>query len=111
MAPGLVYLRQTVTTGSAELTALCQGLYDEGEWFVTAEGEVAANQYENILMPRGTVTIKGLGEWCAPRQEIVLQWRGVDKGSWLVEAVEQRWGVACGARTWETKLLVRGSYL
>jgi len=29
---------------------------------VTGEGEVAANQYGSILMPRGTVTIKGIGE-------------------------------------------------
>ena len=31
------------------MTRLCQGLYNEGEWFVTGEGEVAANQYGNVL--------------------------------------------------------------
>ena len=50
------------TTGSAEMAALCQGLYDQGEWFVTGEGEVAANQYGTVLTPRATVTIKGIGE-------------------------------------------------
>ena len=44
------------------MTALCQGLYNEGEWFVTGEGEVVANQYGNVLTPRGPVTIKGIGE-------------------------------------------------
>lgn len=62
MDPGLVYIGQTVTTGNPEMTALCEGLYEQGEWFVTGEGEVAANQYGSILKPRGTVTIKGLGE-------------------------------------------------
>ena len=62
MAPGLVRIGQTVTTGGPEMTALCQGLRDHGEWFVTGEGEVAANQYGSILTPRGTVTIKGIGE-------------------------------------------------
>jgi phage protein D len=59
---GLVYVAKTVTTGNSEMTALCQGLYNEGEWFVTGEGEVAANQYGNVLKPRGPVTIKGIGE-------------------------------------------------
>jgi phage protein D len=62
MEPGLVHIAQTVTTGGSEMTALCQGLRDQGEWFVTGEGEVAANQYASILMPRATVTIKGIGE-------------------------------------------------
>jgi phage protein D len=62
MEPGLVYIGQTVATGNPEMTALCQGLYDQGEWFVTGEGEVAANDYGSVLKPRGTVTIKGIGE-------------------------------------------------
>ena len=62
MPAGLVQIGRTVTTGAPEMTALCQGLRDRGEWFVTGEGEVAANQYGTILTPRGTVTIKGIGE-------------------------------------------------
>ena len=62
MTSGLVVIGKTVTTGSSEMSALCQGLYDEGEWFVTGEGEVAANQYGSVLKPRGPVTIKGIGE-------------------------------------------------
>jgi hypothetical protein len=37
-------------------------VHDGGEWFVTGEGEVAANYYGTILMPHNTVTIKGIGE-------------------------------------------------
>jgi phage protein D len=62
MSPGLVQIGLAETTGGPEMEALCQGLFDRGEWFVTGEGEVAANEYGNILMPRGTVTIKGIGE-------------------------------------------------
>lgn len=62
MEAGRVQIGQTVTTGGQEMTLLCQGLYDQGEWFVTGEGEVSANQYGSILKPRGTVTIKGIGE-------------------------------------------------
>jgi phage protein D len=62
MSPGLVVVGQAVTTGDPEMTALCQGLFQQGEWFVTGEGEVAANQYGAVLMPRRTVTIKGIGE-------------------------------------------------
>ena len=62
MTSGLVCLAGAVTTGVSEMSALCQGLFDEGEWFVTGEGEVAANQYGSVLKPRGPVTIKGIGE-------------------------------------------------
>ncbi|MBH0775551.1 phage late control D family protein [Nocardia bovistercoris] len=56
-----VQVGQCVTTGHAEAEALCQALYERGEWFVTGEGEVAANYYGTILLPHRTVTIKGIG--------------------------------------------------
>lgn len=62
MEPGLVRIGRTVTTGNAEMSALCEGLFDQGAWFVTGQGEVAANEYGHILKPRSTVTIKGIGE-------------------------------------------------
>ena len=37
--------RRRSPPAAAEMTALCQGLHDRGEWFVTGEGEVAANEY------------------------------------------------------------------
>jgi phage protein D len=58
---GQVYVGMTAATGLPEMIALCQGLVDEGEWFVTAEGEIAGNQYGHVLKPRGTVIIKGVG--------------------------------------------------
>lgn len=60
--PGTVVVAQTVATGAAEMTALCQGLHDRGQWFVTGEGEVLANEYGTVLRPRATVTVKGVGE-------------------------------------------------
>lgn len=62
MDPGQVYIGMNVTTGNPEMTALCQGLFHQGEWFVTGSGEIAANQYAHVLKPRQTVTIKGVGE-------------------------------------------------
>lgn len=62
ISPGIVHIGMNVTTGSAEMTALCQGLYHQAEWFVTGEGEVNANEYAHVLKPRGTVTIKGISE-------------------------------------------------
>jgi phage protein D len=62
MAPGLVYIGMNAATGNPEMAALCQGLFHQGEWFVTGEGEVAGNYYGHVLKPRGTVTIKGVGE-------------------------------------------------
>ncbi|MBM0745398.1 hypothetical protein JOY44_28655 (plasmid) [Phormidium sp. CLA17] len=62
MKPGVVVVGGVVATGQPEMAALCQGLYDQGSWFVTGEGEVAANGYGHVLRARQTVTIKGIGE-------------------------------------------------
>lgn len=62
MNPALVVVGSVVATGQPEMMALCQGLYEQGNWFVTGEGEVAANDYGHVLKARQTVTIKGIGE-------------------------------------------------
>ena len=62
IAPGRVYIAKNAATGVPEMAALCQGLYDEGAWFVTAEGEVETDAYEHVLRPWRLVTIKGVGE-------------------------------------------------
>ena len=62
MKPGVVVVGGVVATGQPEMTALCQGLYDRGSWFVTGKGEVAANDYGHVLKARQPVTIKGVGE-------------------------------------------------
>ncbi len=62
MDPGQIYISQNAATGNPEMTALCQGLFHQAEWFVTGEGEIAANQYGHVLKPRRTVTIKGIAE-------------------------------------------------
>jgi phage protein D len=60
--PGQVFVRMNARTGLPEMAALCQGSFHEGEWFVTAEGEIAGNQYGHVLKPWRTVTMKGVGE-------------------------------------------------
>ncbi len=60
--PAKIYVGMNVATGKPEMTALCQGLFDEYGWFVTAEGEISGNKYGHVLKPRKTVTIKGIGE-------------------------------------------------
>lgn len=62
MDVGQVYVGCNGAAGPAEMQALCQGLYHRAEWFVTAQGEVNANNYAHVLMPRKPVTVKGIGE-------------------------------------------------
>lgn len=62
MNPASVIVGGVVATGQPEMAALCQGLYEQGTWFVTGEGEIAANDYGHVLKARRTVTIKGIGE-------------------------------------------------
>jgi phage protein D len=57
-----VQVARAVATGLPEMTTLCQGLFQRGDRFVTASGEIAANAYGHVLSPRATVTIKGVGE-------------------------------------------------
>ncbi len=57
-----VYVARNTATGAPEMQALCRGLFHEGDWFVEAEGEIDAAAYEHVLKPRGTVTVKGVGE-------------------------------------------------
>jgi phage protein D len=57
-----VQVAGAVTTGLPEMTALCQAVFQRGDWFVTATGEIAANAYGHVLMPHAMVTIKGVGE-------------------------------------------------
>ena len=59
---GALSLSQVAVTGAPELQALCDGLYDEGTWFVTADGELDGSRYGGVLKPRATVTVKGVGE-------------------------------------------------
>jgi phage protein D len=61
MDPPAVYIGQTVASGTAEMAFLCQGLVNDGDWVATGTGEVMANVYGSVLMPRGTVTITGIG--------------------------------------------------
>jgi hypothetical protein len=61
VAPGRTYLRMNAATGDAEMATLCQELFHQSEWFVTAEGEIDGKRYNHVLRPHRTVTIKGVG--------------------------------------------------
>lgn len=62
MEAGQVFIGCNGAASNTEMEALCRGLYDRAEWFVTAQGEVSANHYAHVLMPRKPVTVKGIGE-------------------------------------------------
>ena len=62
MEAGQVYVGCNGAADTVEMEALCRGLYHRAEWFVTAQGEVNANNYAHVLMPRKPVTVKGIGE-------------------------------------------------
>ncbi|MCP4707749.1 MAG: phage late control D family protein [Planctomycetes bacterium] len=62
MNPGQTYIGMNVVTGRPEMAALCQGLFHQAEWFIIGQGEINGNRYGHVLKPRGTVTIKGVGE-------------------------------------------------
>jgi phage protein D len=62
LKPGKEVVGRVITTGMAEMTALCQGLYDQDQWFVTGEGQILGRDYGHVLRARQTVTIKGIGE-------------------------------------------------
>lgn len=60
--PGKVFVARNAATGVPEMTALCQGLFDEGAWLVSGEGRVDARAYGHVLRPRALVTLRGIGE-------------------------------------------------
>ncbi|MGH8487404.1 MAG: hypothetical protein ACREXS_00645 [Gammaproteobacteria bacterium] len=62
IVPGQMYVSMNTTTGTTEMVTLCQELYHQAEWFISAEGEIDGNRYAHVLKPHGTVTIKGIGE-------------------------------------------------
>jgi phage protein D len=57
-----VVIAHNVVTGRAEMDTLTQQLFEEGASFVTGEGDIDGAAYGHVLMPRGLVTIKGVGE-------------------------------------------------
>jgi hypothetical protein len=62
MQPGQIYVGRNGASEQTEMQALCQGLFHQAEWFVTARCEISASQYQHVLLPRRTVTVKGIGE-------------------------------------------------
>jgi phage protein D len=61
IAAGRVYVNMSAAIGTKEMNTLCQALFHEAEWFVTAEGEIDGKRYNQVLKPHAPVTIKGVG--------------------------------------------------
>jgi phage protein D len=59
---GKLFIGMSTATGTPEMSALCQGIYEQASWFVTGSGEINANKYSHVLRARKPVTIKGIGE-------------------------------------------------
>lgn len=59
---GKVFIGMNTATGSPEMSALCQGIFEQASWFVTGSGVVNANDYGHVLRARKPVTIRGIGE-------------------------------------------------
>lgn len=62
MDPGQVFVGRNSTSGNEEMNSLCQGLYHQADWFISAEAEIHANDYNHVMMPRKTITVRGVGE-------------------------------------------------
>ena len=62
MTPGQLFIGRNGAYGLEEMTRLCQGLYHKADWFVQAEVEVHANDYNHVIMPRKAITVRGVGE-------------------------------------------------
>ena len=58
----LVYAGKNAATGKPEMEALCKGMVQEAEMFITARGEVAGNKLGQIIKPGQMVKISGVGE-------------------------------------------------
>jgi phage protein D len=57
----LVYTGMNAVTNETEMRALCTGMVQESEFFVTAEGDVAGNKLGKILSPGNIVIVSGVG--------------------------------------------------
>jgi len=69
-------------------------------------GALAWNEYFRAVNTERAdgLTIKGIGEWCAPGQRVVLNWDDTNYGQWIVERVTQAWRMGERARDWRTSL-------
>ncbi len=71
-----------------------------------AVGPLAWNLYWQARNTRriAGLTLTGIGEWCAPRQRVGLEWGDDNQGQWIVERVTQSWAASDAGRDWRTAL-------
>lgn len=68
--PALAVIGQSPATGQPEMQALCQAVYERGQWLVTADALVDGNRYGSVLRPLHTVLVKGAGDTHSGEYEI-----------------------------------------
>ena len=62
VAPAKIFVKHAKANGQPAMQALCQRLYDDAEWIVRGDGEIAGSLYQDVLKARELVTIKGVGK-------------------------------------------------
>jgi phage protein D len=50
------------TSDATELQTIAQSVRDEAGWFITAEGKINTEAYQNVLRPHRVVLVKGAGK-------------------------------------------------
>jgi phage protein D len=51
----------TPSSDAGELQTMAQAVRDEAGWFITAQGEINSEAYQNVLRPHRVVQVKGAG--------------------------------------------------
>ncbi len=62
VTPTKIFVKHTKANSQPAIQTLCQGIYDNAEWLVKAEGEINSFLYQDVLRSGELVTIKGVGE-------------------------------------------------
>jgi phage protein D len=61
-APAQMLAMGPPTSDQTEMTALAQAVRDEAGWFISAQGEINSDAYQNVLRPHKLVLVKGAGK-------------------------------------------------
>ena len=56
---------------------------------------------------KATFRVKGVGDWCHPREIVYLSWNNVYEGLWVIERVNKSWSYADNIKSWTCDLELR----
>lgn len=57
-----LYTKHAVATAKPEMDRLCEAVFDESQWLISAEGEIDSVLYGAVLQAKNLLPIKGIGE-------------------------------------------------